>query len=73
MLPSGISADISVVMPWAFIIPSMDTAWYTGPIAKVTGDIAFEFSVVVGILCYLPLRTWEIKRNGGKLNRDEIY
>jgi purine-cytosine permease-like protein len=73
LLPSGVPAIIAVIVPWALIIPSMDTAWYTGPIAKVTGDIAFEFSVVMGILCYVPLRTWEIKRNGGKFNRDGIY
>jgi purine-cytosine permease-like protein len=72
-LPTGIPAVISVLLPWALIVPSMDTAWYTGPIAKVTGDIAFEFSVVLGCLCYIPLRSYEIKRNGGRLNRDGIY
>ena len=72
-LPTGIPAVISVILPWALIIPSMDTAWYTGPIAKVTGDIAFELSVVMGLLCYIPLRAYEIKRNGGRVNRDGIY
>lgn len=72
-LPTGIPAVVSVLLPWALIIPSMETAWYTGPIAKVTGDIAFELSVVLGLLCYIPLRAYEIKRNGGHLNRDGIY
>ena len=72
-LPSGIPAVISVLVPWALIIPSMDTAWYTGPIAKVTGDLGFEFAMVLGLMCYFPLRAYEIKRNGGRLNRDGIY
>ncbi|KIW19652.1 hypothetical protein PV08_00226 [Exophiala spinifera] len=63
-LPSGLSAIAAVVISWAFIIPSMDQTWYTGPIAKKTGDLGFEFAVVVALLAYIPIRTLEIKMRG---------
>ncbi|KAH9897580.1 permease for cytosine/purines, uracil, thiamine, allantoin-domain-containing protein [Xylariomycetidae sp. FL2044] len=63
-LPSGLSALTSVLISWAFIIPSMDQTWYTGPIAEKTGDLGFEFAVVVAFLAYIPLRTLEIKLRG---------
>lgn len=63
-LPSGLSALAAVVLAWALIIPSMHTAWYTGPIAEVTGDLGFEFAVIVALLAYLPIRTMEIKMRG---------
>ncbi|KAF3057441.1 Purine-cytosine permease fcyB [Daldinia childiae] len=63
-LPSGISALASVLIAWAFIIPSMQADWYTGPIAKKTGDLGFEFAVVVAFLAYLFIRSLEIKIRG---------
>ncbi len=63
-LPSGWPAVVSTLVPWALVIPSMETSWYTGPIAKVTGDLGFEFAMVIAILCYIPLRSYEIRQRG---------
>ncbi|KAI7976493.1 hypothetical protein EIK77_003308 [Talaromyces pinophilus] len=63
-LPPGLAALTSFVLPFALVVPSMDQVWYVGPIAKVTGDLAFEFALVLGIMLYLPLRTLEIKWTG---------
>jgi purine-cytosine permease-like protein len=63
-LPSGLSALASVVIAWGFIIPSMSSHWYTGPIAAKAGDLGFEFAVVIAALAYLPIRTMEIKYRG---------
>lgn len=42
----------------------MDQAWYTGPIARKTGDIGFEFALVVTALLYIPLRRLEKRWRG---------
>ncbi|KAJ9604251.1 hypothetical protein H2200_011085 [Cladophialophora chaetospira] len=63
-LPSGVSALAAVIISWALIIPSMAQAWYVGPIAKKTGDLGFEFAVVVALLAYVPIRSLEIKIRG---------
>ncbi|KAI0881326.1 permease for cytosine/purines, uracil, thiamine, allantoin-domain-containing protein [Annulohypoxylon maeteangense] len=63
-LPTGLSALASVLIAWAFIIPSMQADWYTGPIAAKTGDLGFEFAVVVAFLAYVPIRSLEIKIRG---------
>ncbi|KAI0106869.1 permease for cytosine/purines, uracil, thiamine, allantoin-domain-containing protein [Daldinia grandis] len=63
-LPTGLSALASVLIAWAFIIPSMQADWYTGPIARKTGDLGFEFAVVVAFLAYLLIRSLEIKIRG---------
>lgn len=63
-LPTGLSAIASVIIAWAFIIPSMQQTWFTGPIAAKTGDLGFEFAVVIAFLAYIPIRTAEIKIRG---------
>ncbi|KAI1774489.1 permease for cytosine/purines, uracil, thiamine, allantoin-domain-containing protein [Hypoxylon cercidicola] len=63
-LPTGLSALAAVLISWAFIIPSMQGDWYTGPIAEKTGDLGFEFAVVVALLTYIPIRSFEIKLRG---------
>lgn len=63
-LPTGLSALASVLIAWAFIIPSMQADWYTGPIAEKTGDLGFEFAVVVAFLAYISIRSLEIKIRG---------
>lgn len=63
-LPTGLSALAAVLIAWAFIIPSMQGDWYTGPIAQKTGDLGFEFAVVVALLAYIPIRSLEIKIRG---------
>jgi len=63
-LPRGYAAIASALIPWALVVPSMSETWYTGPIAKKTGNIAFELSMATGFLLYFPLRTLEIKWRG---------
>ncbi|ETN42648.1 uncharacterized protein HMPREF1541_01805 [Cyphellophora europaea CBS 101466] len=63
-LPSGIPAIFSTVAPWGVIVPSMATAWYVGPIAVHTGDLAWELGAASSSLLYLPLRALEIKFRG---------
>ncbi|KAL7623597.1 hypothetical protein AAE478_005149 [Parahypoxylon ruwenzoriense] len=63
-LPTGLSALTSVLIAWAFIIPAMEADWYTGPIAEKTGDLGFEFAVVVALLAYVPIRSLEVKTRG---------
>ncbi|KAI1392993.1 permease for cytosine/purines, uracil, thiamine, allantoin-domain-containing protein [Hypoxylon trugodes] len=63
-LPTGLSALAAVLIAWAFIIPSMQADWYTGPIAEKTGDLGFEFTVVVAFLSYIPIRSLEIRIRG---------
>lgn len=60
-LPTGLSALGAVFISWAFIVPSMVTDWYVGPIAKKTGDLGFEFAVVISLISYLCIRTFEIR------------
>ncbi|CAK7217387.1 hypothetical protein SBRCBS47491_003146 [Sporothrix bragantina] len=63
-LPTGLSALVGVLVPWALIAPSMSQDWYTGPIAAKVGDLGFEFAVVVAALVYPPVRALEIKIRG---------
>lgn len=63
-LPSGIPAIFAVVAPWGLIVPSMATAWYVGPIAMKTGDLAWELGAASSIVLYLPLRALEIRFRG---------
>ncbi|CAE6525100.1 unnamed protein product [Rhizoctonia solani] len=43
-LPPGIAALGACVCSFGLIVPCMDQVWFTGPIAKTTGDIGFEVS-----------------------------
>jgi purine-cytosine permease-like protein len=63
-LPLGAAAVVSPILSFAVVIPSMNQAWYTGPIARKIGDIGFEAAVVVTALCYIPLRFLEKRRRG---------
>ena len=45
----------------------MDEVWYTGQIAKTTGDIGFEVAFVVSLLLYIPFRTLEIRLRVGRV------
>lgn len=68
LLPSGIPALISLIVPFAIVIPSMDQIWYVGPIAQTTGDLGFEFALVITPFVYYPLRKLEIaKFRSGRL------
>ncbi|KAK4165860.1 hypothetical protein QBC43DRAFT_332951 [Cladorrhinum sp. PSN259] len=59
-LPPGIAALGASMVSMALVIPGMAAPWYTGPIAKITGDIGFEMAFIVTGLAYLPFRWLEI-------------
>ncbi|KAI0289541.1 NCS cytosine-purine permease [Multifurca ochricompacta] len=58
-LPLGAAALGASALSFALVIPSMSQVWYTGPIGRRTGDIGFEFALVVTALLYIPLRHLE--------------
>ena len=41
-LPLGAAAIGACILSFALVIPSMNQVWYTGPIARKTGDIGFD-------------------------------
>ncbi|KAF9881831.1 NCS1 nucleoside transporter [Colletotrichum karsti] len=61
MLPSGLAAIGASVLSFGLVIPGMDQAWFTGPIARTTGDIGFESALILTAIFYAPLRWLEIK------------
>jgi purine-cytosine permease-like protein len=63
-LPTGLAAIGASLVSFALVIPAMSEAWYTGPIAEITGDLGFELAFVVTAIAYLPLRWLEIKSRG---------
>jgi purine-cytosine permease-like protein len=64
-LPVGAAALASGVLCFAAVVPCMAQVWWTGPVAKTTGDIGFELALVVSALLYVPLR-WAEKRYVGR-------
>ncbi|KAF8991743.1 cytosine-purine permease [Cyathus striatus] len=63
-LPTGIAALGAGVASFGLVIPSMNQAWFVGPIAKHTGDIGFELAFAISAILYLPFRWLEIKWRG---------
>lgn len=63
-LPTGWAAVATGILCVGLIVPSMDTAWYTGTFATHTGDIGMEVSMCLSCLVYIPLRTLDIHVNG---------
>ena len=60
-LPSGIAALGVMVASFGLAVPCMRQVWFTGPIAKMTGDIGFEVAFGVSAVPYLPFRWLEIR------------
>ena len=58
-LPTGAAALGACALSFALVIPSMSQVWYTGPIARKTGDIGFEVAIAPTALLYIPLRKLE--------------
>ncbi|KAI0400925.1 permease for cytosine/purines, uracil, thiamine, allantoin-domain-containing protein [Xylaria palmicola] len=58
-LPWGAAALTASVLSFALVIPSISQVWFTGPIARKTGDIGFELAFVATAILYLPLRAVE--------------
>jgi len=65
MLPTGVPAIVACVLAFGLIVPCMAQIWFTGPIAKTTGDIGFEVALVLTPLLYVPLR-WLERRYLGR-------
>ncbi|KAK0739587.1 permease for cytosine/purines, uracil, thiamine, allantoin-domain-containing protein [Apiosordaria backusii] len=65
LLPWGVAALASSALCFAVVVPSMAQVWWTGPIARTTGDIGFELAFVVSALLYVPLR-WVERRYLGR-------
>lgn len=63
-LPPGVAALGASLVSLALVVPGMAEPWYTGPIAKTTGDIGFEMAFVVTAIFYMPFRWLEIKLTG---------
>ena len=63
-LPPGFAAIAAGVGCFGLVVPSMEQVWFTGPIAKTTGDIGFELAFVASVLLYLPLRWLEVRWRG---------
>lgn len=64
-LPPGIAAMGASLVSLGVVVPGMAEPWYTGPIAKITGDIGFETAFMLTAICYLPFRWLEIRWRGG--------
>ena len=63
-LPLGAAALGTSALSFAVVIPSMSQVWYTGPIARTTGDIGFEVAMAVTAVLYFPLRHLEMRWRG---------
>ncbi|KAI1352697.1 permease for cytosine/purines, uracil, thiamine, allantoin-domain-containing protein [Xylaria sp. FL0043] len=58
-LPWGAAALSASVLSFGLVVPSIAQAWFTGPIAKITGDIGFELAFATTAVLYIPFRTLE--------------
>jgi len=63
-LPPGIAALCASLVSLVLVVPGMAASWYTGPIARTTGDIGFEMAFVVTAIFYVPFRWVEIRLTG---------
>lgn len=63
-LPPGVAALGACLCSMALVVPGMAAPWYTGPIARRTGDVGFEMAFAVTGVCYLGLRWVEVRVRG---------
>jgi purine-cytosine permease-like protein len=55
-LPLGGAALGASFLALSLVIPSIDQAWYAGPIGRKTGDLGLEFALVmITAVLYIPL------------------
>lgn len=64
-LPTGIPAIAASVLVFGLVVPCMAQIWFTGPIAKITGDIGFEVALALTPILYVPMR-WLERRYLGR-------
>jgi purine-cytosine permease-like protein len=60
-LPSGIAAVAAGILSFGIVIPFMNQVWFTGTVARTTGDIGFEVAFAFSGLLYFLLRWIEIR------------
>ena len=60
-LPLGVAGILAGCCGVAGAVVGMAQVYYTGPIAKHTGDIGFEMAFTVTAILYVLLRTLEIR------------
>lgn len=60
-LPWGIGAMSAALMAIAPLVLSASQAWYTGPIARHSGDLGFEIGFAAAALLYIPMRYIELR------------
>ncbi|PHH92509.1 hypothetical protein CDD83_7146 [Cordyceps sp. RAO-2017] len=63
-LPVGAAALAASVACFGLVVPFMDQIWWTGPVARTSGDIGFEMAFALSSLLYVPLRYVEKRLSG---------
>ena len=63
-LPLGIAALSAGIICYGVVVPCMAQVWWTGPLAKNTGDIGFELAFTLSSLFYIPFRYLEKRMTG---------
>jgi purine-cytosine permease-like protein len=63
-LPLGTAAVGASLLSLFVVIPSMNQAWYTGPIARKAGDLGLEAALIITAVLYIPLRYVEKRWRG---------
>jgi purine-cytosine permease-like protein len=58
-LPLGAAAVGASLLSLSLVVPSMNQVWYTGPIARKSGDLSPEVALIITALLYIPLRRLE--------------
>jgi len=58
-LPPGFAGLGSAILALGLVIPCMDQSWYSGPLAKHSGDLGFEVGLVLSFVLYCILRPIE--------------
>lgn len=58
-LPPGLAALTSAILSLGLVIPSMEQAWFVGPLAERSGDLGFELGFATCCVLYVPLRLME--------------
>jgi len=58
-LPLGLAAIATSLLAAGVVVVSMEEVWFTGPLAKKSGDVAFELGFASAVIFYLPLRALE--------------
>jgi purine-cytosine permease-like protein len=63
-LPLGVAALGASILSFLLVIPSISHVWYTGPIARKTGDLGLEAAFTLTAVLYIPLRHIERRYTG---------